>query len=684
MPNQTNKSLSKIYTLNSLPADSHVYNYRNFLSDMSDIRSHKSQLSLLWRYTTTLEGDLVSSLTWTNWYDPFLLPEDSWEADQSVGSVTIDETVLATDPTNKVQDALGNYYTFPAFTLTAANYLEILKSQDTNSPTVTFGAASRVTSEGLNNAVGQVFNSVQELAGRLTASETKAATDGINNLIDVIVTSAATGEVLQWNGSAWVDHLLVAADVSDFNSVADGRADGRITAANLAAASHTHTASGVTDFNATANALIAASSVNALSDVDTTSSAPNAGEALVWVSPNWVPGVISTTTTLDALTDTNLTSVVNKDLLYYNSGESKWKNAAIDNTYVNGLGTAAVKDTGTGVGDVILGSDSRLADDRTPVAHSAALITSGTLADARVVASNVTQHKASINLGDLGNVTVSGLISDKQLLLFDTATSTFVSGSLAAAEIPSLSTDKLTSGTLPVARGGTGVTSVPMIAVVTGADAAASRSTLGLGTAAVLAAGTSANNVVQLNGSSLLPAVDGSLLTDLAAGSITTGTVPVARGGTGSATAPMVGVITAADAAAARTAIGAGTVTVLDVGTNGGSAVQLTGHPGSTGSLPAVSGADLTALNASNVSSGTLAVAQGGTGVTSLPMVTIPGAADAAAARVVLGAQATLTAPVTSPAITGVSVGSITGVVKCSQAQYDAITPTSTVLYIII
>ena len=41
---------------------------------------------------------------------------------------------------------------------------------------------------------------------------------------------------------------------------------------------------------------------------------------------------------------------------------------------------------------------------------------------------------------------------------------------------------------------------------------------------------------------------------------ITAGTVPVALGGTGSTTAPMVGVITAADAAAARTAIGTGSI----------------------------------------------------------------------------------------------------------------------------
>ena len=56
------------------------------------------------------------------------------------------------------------------------------------------------------------------------------------------------------------------------------------------------------------------------------------------------------------------------------------------------------------------------------------------------------------------------------------------------------------------------------------ANAATARTTLGLGTAAVLNVGTGANNVVQLDGSSRLPAVDGSQLTGItvaAAGSNT-------------------------------------------------------------------------------------------------------------------------------------------------------------------
>jgi microcystin-dependent protein len=57
------------------------------------------------------------------------------------------------------------------------------------------------------------------------------------------------------------------------------------------------------------------------------------------------------------------------------------------------------------------------------------------------------------------------------------------------------------------------------------------RTSLGLGTAATLNVGTSANNIVQLNGSAQLPAVDGSLLTGIVA--IPTGAILLWSGSTG-------------------------------------------------------------------------------------------------------------------------------------------------------
>lgn len=54
--------------------------------------------------------------------------------------------------------------------------------------------------------------------------------------------------------------------------------------------------------------------------------------------------------------------------------------------------------------------------------------------------------------------------------------------------------------------------------LVDNADAAAARATLGLGSAAVEDAGTGAGNLVRLDGSARLPAVDGSQLTNLPGG----------------------------------------------------------------------------------------------------------------------------------------------------------------------
>ena len=73
-------------------------------------------------------------------------------------------------------------------------------------------------------------------------------------------------------------------------------------------------------------------------------------------------------------------------------------------------------------------------------------------------------------------------------------------------------------------------------ALLDDANAAAQRTTLGLGTVATLDAGTSANNAVQLDGSAKLPAVDGSALTNMPSG----GTVSLVADGSITAGKPVI------------------------------------------------------------------------------------------------------------------------------------------------
>ena len=102
----------------------------------------------------------------------------------------------------------------------------------------------------------------------------------------------------------------------------------------------------------------------------------------------------------------------------------------------------------------------------------------------------------------------------------------------------------------------------------------------------------------------------GSLATENSVdlGSEVSGTLPVANGGTGSSTAPMVGLITAADASAARTVIGAGTIATQDsdaVSITGGSITGITDLAVADGGTGGATAADPTAKVSGKAVNGT-------------------------------------------------------------------------------
>jgi len=124
---------------------------------------------------------------------------------------------------------------------------------------------------------------------------------------------------------------------------------------------------------------------------------------------------------------------------------------------------------------------------------------------------NTTAQSVVMTQGSGGNVTI--LTGDSAVVYCD--------GAGAGAAVVDVSTTFITTNNLIVANNLSDL-----------ASTTTARTNLGLGTAATLNVGTSANNIVQLNGSAQLPAVDGSLLTGIEG--VPSGVITLWSGSTGS------------------------------------------------------------------------------------------------------------------------------------------------------
>ena len=164
---------------------------------------------------------------------------------------------------------------------------------------------------------------------------------------------------------------------------------------------------------------------------------------------------------------------------------------------------------------------------------------------------------------------------------------------LSGANLNSLNMDSVSSGTLAVARGGTGATTLTDGGVL-----------LGGGTGAISATAVLTDGQMIVGDGSGAPSIESgsTLRTSIGVG---TGDSPTFTGLTVSGTG--------ASALDVGGGLNIGTGNVSLVGTDG----KLEGPLSST-IIDDLSGANLTSLNAGNISSGTLAVARGGTGATSL------------------------------------------------------------------
>jgi len=154
----------------------------------------------------------------------------------------------------------------------------------------------------------------------------------LDEIGDVNITSAASGDFLKWNGTAWVNDAINLGTDTTGNYMVDVSAGTGISVSHTQGEGSTASVS----LNATLDDL---SNVSA--------SAPSDGQFLKYVTASsaWVPAAIPTINNLDDVGDVTITSAANGQFLKWNG--TAWVNDAID------LGTDT---TGNYMSDVTAGT----------------------------------------------------------------------------------------------------------------------------------------------------------------------------------------------------------------------------------------------------------------------------------------------------------------------------------------
>ena len=239
--------------------------------------------------------------------------------DSAGGTVTIDDNLTVTGNLT----VSGTTTSINTETLTVDDNIIVLNNNVTAAPTENAGIEIERGSEtnvvirwNETSDAWELTNDGTAYSAIATASSVSSATAlTVDNLSDVVITSAANKDFLMHNGTNWVDQPITLGTDTTGNYMTDVSAGTGI--------SITHTAGEGSTATIGLNA-----SIDALNDVTITSAA--SGQFLKWNGTAWINDAVPVINNIDDITGVTITSVANGQLLQYNG--SAWVNATVSTT----------------------------------------------------------------------------------------------------------------------------------------------------------------------------------------------------------------------------------------------------------------------------------------------------------------------------------------------------------------
>lgn len=313
----------------------------------------------------------------------------------------------------------------------------------------------------------------------------------LESLADVTITTIASGELLKWNGSAWINNTLAEAGIS--------------------AVGHTHTEADITDLQsyltAEVNDLSTVTWVN-VPDANITQSSVTQHQSALTITESQISDLQSylTSVQLSDLTDVNTSTVTNRNVLVADGVD--WESRPLVEADISDLQSYLTSFTESN--------------------NLGASVTWANIPDANVPSTAVTQHQASLSItesqiSDLGPYDPAGTDNSTDVTLAGALDYLTIVGQVITRGLIDLTTD--VTGLLPASSGALLDSEVTNLAQVKAFDSA---------DYATAAQGTTADSAMQDLADDTSPQLGGNL--DVTGNNIITtgnGTINIYPGGTG-------------------------------------------------------------------------------------------------------------------------------------------------------